>query len=251
MDTQPRAEDEQSPQDEMLPQEQTALEESQADTIEQDLAAAEAKLDIAEDGAVAHPEESGDAAVSGPDASESELEAAALAEEELVAVSTADEDTAGTDEVPMMELDEPAIEAELDEPPLEASVQPELSPSEITAIEQPVETAALEQEAASAADAPPAIAEGISETEFAQMVDDALETVGGILLFKMRVDEDGKEKHVAAASIGDGARRQYLLLSLPVAGGKLKVESAARSNSPVAKLAEAYVGVVEAFCAAA
>lgn len=240
MDTQPRAEDEQSPQHEMLSQEQTALEESQA--IEQDLAAAEAKLDTAEDGAVALPEEVGDVAVSGPGASEGELEATATEDEEPIAVSTADEDTADTDEVPIMELDEPL---------LEASVQPELSPSEITAIEQPVETAVLEQEAAVPADAPPAVAEGISETEFAQMVDDALETVGGILLFKMRVDEDGEEKHVAAASIGDGARRQYLLLSLPVAGGKLKVESAARSNSHVAKLAEAYVGVVEAFCAAA
>ncbi|MEO5322094.1 hypothetical protein PV773_02105 [Mesorhizobium sp. CC13] len=251
MDTQPRAEDEQSPQQEMLSQEQTALEESQADTIEQDLAAAEAKLDTAEEGAIALPEEIGAAAVSDPDASEGELEATATEDEEPIAVSTADEDTAGTDEVPAMELEEPAIEAELDEPPLEASVQPELSPSEITAIEQPVETAVLEQEAAAGTEAPTAIAEGISETEFAQMVDDALETVGGILLFKMRVDEDGEEKHVAATSIGDGARRQYLLLSLPVAGGKLKVESAARSNSPVAKLAEAYVGVVEAFCAAA
>lgn len=238
MDTQPRAEDEQSPQHEMLSEEQTAPEESQA--IEQDLAAAEAKLDTAEDGAVALPEEVGDVAVSGPGASEGELEATATEDEESIVASTADEDTAG--EVPIMELDVPL---------LEASVQPELSPSEITAIEQPVETAVLEQEAAVPADAPPAVAEGISETEFARMVDDALETVGGILLFKMRVDEDGEEKHVAAASIGDGARRQYLLLSLPVAGGKLKVESAARSNSPVAKLAEAYVGVVEAFCAAA
>lgn len=83
------------------------------------------------------------------------------------------------------------------------------------------------------------------------MVDDALEAVGGILLFKMRLDEAGEDRHVAAASIGDGARRQFLLLSLPVTGGKLKVESASRSNSPLAKLAEAYVGVVEAFRAAA
>ncbi|PWK68125.1 hypothetical protein [Aminobacter sp. AP02] len=91
----------------------------------------------------------------------------------------------------------------------------------------------------------------VSEAEFTQMVDDALEAVGGILLFKMRIDEDGDDKHVAAASIGDGARRQFLLLSLPVSGGKLKVESASRSNSPLAKLAVAYVGVVEAFRAAA
>ncbi|WP_395447662.1 hypothetical protein ACHMW7_22445 [Aminobacter sp. UC22_36] len=100
-------------------------------------------------------------------------------------------------------------------------------------------------------DAPPIIASDVSEAEFTQLVDDALEAVGGILLFKMRLDEDGDDKHVAAASIGDGGRRQFLLLSLPVTGGKLKVESASRSNSPLAKLAEAYVGVVEAFRAAA
>ncbi|ODT08558.1 MAG: hypothetical protein ABS58_02375 [Mesorhizobium sp. SCN 65-20] len=93
--------------------------------------------------------------------------------------------------------------------------------------------------------------EFVTEDEFAHVVDEALESFGGILLFKMRIDEDGQEKHVAAASIGEGARRQFLLLSLPIEGGKLKVESAARSNSPLAKLAEAYVGVVEAFCAAA
>ncbi|MBE1203001.1 hypothetical protein IHE39_01715 [Aminobacter carboxidus] len=108
------------------------------------------------------------------------------------------------------------------------------------------------EETAAATIAAPSIAPGsVSDSEFAHMVDDALEAVGGILLFKMRLDEAGEDRHVAAASIGDGARRQFLLLSLPVTGGKLKVESASRSNSPLAKLAEAYVGVVEAFRAAA
>ncbi|MRX34912.1 hypothetical protein IG197_07380 [Aminobacter sp. SR38] len=108
------------------------------------------------------------------------------------------------------------------------------------------------EDAGPATIAAPSIAPGsVSESEFADMVDDALEAVGGILLFKMRLDEAGEDRHVAAASIGDGARRQFLLLSLPVTGGKLKVESASRSNSPLAKLAEAYVGVVEAFRAAA
>lgn len=125
-----------------------------------------------------------------------------------------------------------------------SAVEPMLEDAEAEAMVEIVEQAITDVPVAAQADA-------VSETEFEHVVDDALEAVGGVVLFKMRIDEDGENKHVAAASIGDGERRQFLLLTLPAAGGKLKVESASNSEKPLAKLAKAYVGVVEAFRSAA
>ena len=91
----------------------------------------------------------------------------------------------------------------------------------------------------------------VSDDQFAEVVGGALEAVGGTLLFKMCVDKDGESQHVAAACIGDGGNRQFLLLTLPTAGGALKVETAARSTNPVAGIAAAYAGLMDAFQAAA
>jgi hypothetical protein len=91
----------------------------------------------------------------------------------------------------------------------------------------------------------------VSEDEFVEVVGGALEAVGGTLLFKMCVETDGEGQHVAAASVGDGDNRQFLLLTLPTTGGSLKVETASRSSNPVAGIAAAYAGVLDAFKAAA
>jgi hypothetical protein len=91
----------------------------------------------------------------------------------------------------------------------------------------------------------------VSEDEFAEVVGGALEAVGGTLLFKMRVENGTEGEHVAAACIGDAGNRQFLLLTLPTSGGALKVETAARSTNPVAGIAAAYAGLMDAFKAAA
>jgi hypothetical protein len=91
----------------------------------------------------------------------------------------------------------------------------------------------------------------VSDDEFAEVVGGALDAVGGTLLFKMCVGEGDGGQHVAAACIGDGGNRQFLLLTLPIAGGALKVETAARSTNPVAGIAAAYAGLMDAFKAAA
>lgn len=93
--------------------------------------------------------------------------------------------------------------------------------------------------------------EGISQDEFAEVVEGALEAVGGRLLFKMQVDSDGARQHVAAASVGEGEARQFLLLTLPVDGGALKVEPAAKSANPAAGIAAAYAGLMDVLQAAA
>lgn len=91
----------------------------------------------------------------------------------------------------------------------------------------------------------------VSEDEFAEVVGGALEAVGGRLLFKMRLDKGGTGEHIAAASVGEGNERQFLLLTLPASGGALKVETASRSQNPVAALAASYAGLMDVFQAAA
>ena len=91
----------------------------------------------------------------------------------------------------------------------------------------------------------------VSEDEFVEVVGGALEAVGGTLLFKMCVRNEGESQHVAAASVGAGGNRQFLLLTLPTVGGALKVESASRSTNPVAGIAAAYAGLMDVFKTAA
>ena len=254
MDTQPRAEDE------VLSQHQTQIEEH---VVTDEAETAAVALTAADEVAVP-----GESLAIDPSAVTNADELAIEAEEdiELSPEDLQDEWQAAPDtaeakpESPEMEAQDPAIE----DSGLEEPVSVELAPEELDIEEFMVEEPAtgevappIEAEASAAvvekvaAELPVAAAEFVTESQFEQLVDEALEAVGGILLFKMRIDDDGEDKHIAAASIGDGARRQFLLLSLPVVGGKLKVELASRSKSPLAKLAEAYVGVVEAFRAAA
>jgi hypothetical protein len=91
----------------------------------------------------------------------------------------------------------------------------------------------------------------VTDEEFAEVVRGALEAVGGTLLFKARIGAEEKTQLVAAASVGAGAARQFLLLSLPTSGGQLKVEMAARSSNPLAGIAASYAGLMDAFRAAA
>jgi hypothetical protein len=91
----------------------------------------------------------------------------------------------------------------------------------------------------------------VSDRDFEEVVRGALEAVGGTLLFKMKVGEDEEAHHAAAAAVGLGAGRQFLLLTLPAHGGQLKVETTSRSNSPLARIAESYAGLMDVLKAAA
>jgi hypothetical protein len=91
----------------------------------------------------------------------------------------------------------------------------------------------------------------VSEDEFVEIVRQALELVGGEMLFKMCIDVDGRSEFVAAATVGSDAKRQFLLLTLPVHGGALKVETASKNTNPVAGIAPAYAGLMDVFQAAA
>ena len=97
--------------------------------------------------------------------------------------------------------------------------------------------------------APPAMHE-VSDDDFEEVVRGALEAVGGTLLFKVRVGGDSGAHH-AAAAVGHGENRQFLLLTLPAQGGQLKVETTSRSNSPLARIAESYAGLMDVLKVAA
>jgi hypothetical protein len=91
----------------------------------------------------------------------------------------------------------------------------------------------------------------VSQEEFGEVVGGALEAVGGRLLFKMQIGAEGERQHVAAASVGDGDARQFLLLTLPVSGGRLKVETASSSTNPVAGIMAAYASLMDVLKVAA
>jgi hypothetical protein len=91
----------------------------------------------------------------------------------------------------------------------------------------------------------------VSDNDFEEVVRGALEAVGGTLLFKMKVGADDDAHHAAAAAVGVGHGRQVLLLTLPTHGGQLKVETTSHSNSPLARIAESYAGLMDVLKAAA
>ncbi len=91
----------------------------------------------------------------------------------------------------------------------------------------------------------------ISTEQFVEVCQGALSTVGGAMLFKMTLGSGVECHHIAAAFIGQGDQRQYLILSLPVAGGRLRVETLATSKNPIARIIPAYAELADAFSRAA
>jgi hypothetical protein len=97
----------------------------------------------------------------------------------------------------------------------------------------------------------PSNGEPVSDQAFEEVVSGALGAVGGTLLFKMRVDQAKEPHHAAAAFVGQGESRQFLILTMPIAGGHLSVETTAKSKSPIAGIAAAYANLADAFSHAA
>ena len=92
--------------------------------------------------------------------------------------------------------------------------------------------------------APPASHE-VSDNDFEEVVRGALEAVGGTLLFKVKVGADSGGTTCRRRAVGLGENRQFLLLTLPAQGGQLKVETTSRSNSPLARIAKSYAGLMD------
>jgi hypothetical protein len=113
------------------------------------------------------------------------------------------------------------------------------------------ETAEKNPDALPASDVAAPAAPEVSNTHFEDMVREAIEGVGGTLLFKMKVGDNDDAYHAAAAAVGDGDGRNFLLLTLPARGGQLKVETTAQSDDPLAGIAESYAGLMDVLKVAA
>lgn len=73
----------------------------------------------------------------------------------------------------------------------------------------------------------------------------AVESIGGRLLFHMRMDGLSGCDWVAAVLLGQAEERKYALVVQPESGGTLRVEDAAESRIPVARIAAPYASLLD------
>lgn len=89
------------------------------------------------------------------------------------------------------------------------------------------------------------------EDELEAVIRDTVESVGGVLLFQMKLGEAGTGRQVAAVAFGEAGQREIAVIDLPCAGGRATVSPAAGSDLPIAAIASAYAGLAECWTKAA
>lgn len=82
------------------------------------------------------------------------------------------------------------------------------------------------------------------QTGFEGAVRKALERIGGTMLFRMRMNGMAGCDWLAAVVLEAGGERRVALVAQPAEGGALRVEDAAASTLPVARIAEAYADIM-------
>lgn len=78
---------------------------------------------------------------------------------------------------------------------------------------------------------------------FEQVVREAVEAVGGVLLFKLRLGDAEAGRWVAAAALGEAAEREIVIVELAGEGAPVAVSLASESALPIAAIAPAYAGL--------
>ena len=91
----------------------------------------------------------------------------------------------------------------------------------------------------------------VSQDSFEALARETVTGMGGVLLFSICVGPEQERRHVATARLGEGEAQEFIVLSMPAAGGDIKAEPASTSADPVACIAAAYAGLAEALAAAA
>ena len=79
----------------------------------------------------------------------------------------------------------------------------------------------------------------------------AVESVGGRLLFQMRLDGAEDCQRVAAVSVGADEERKFALVVMPADGSAPRVEAIETSKNPLARITPAYAGLMDQLGAAA
>lgn len=72
----------------------------------------------------------------------------------------------------------------------------------------------------------------------------ALDRVGGTLLFRMRMGGTEGCDWVAAVALESDGERKLAIVAQPVDGGPLKVEDVEQSNMPISRVAAAYANLM-------
>ncbi|MCT7373539.1 hypothetical protein [Chelativorans salis] len=72
----------------------------------------------------------------------------------------------------------------------------------------------------------------------------ALERIGGRMLFRMRMNGMAGCDWIAAVALEGGGEETVALVAQPAEGGPLRVEDAATSDLPVARIAKAYAEIM-------
>lgn len=76
-----------------------------------------------------------------------------------------------------------------------------------------------------------------------EIIRETVESVGGILMFQMKLGEGTDTRWLGAVAFNDGERTEYAVINVPSNGSAISVTPAAQSDLPIASIAAAYAGL--------
>ncbi len=83
------------------------------------------------------------------------------------------------------------------------------------------------------------------------VVRETVESLGGVLLFHMKLRENDGDHLMAAVAFETAEDREIVVIDLPCSGGRATVSPASQSELPIASIASAYAGLAECWSKAA
>lgn len=95
---------------------------------------------------------------------------------------------------------------------------------------------------------------GSKENDAEQLEDvvrETVESLGGVLLFQMKLRENDGDHLMAAVAFETVQDREIVVIDLPCSGGRATVIPASQSKLPIASIASAYAGLAESWSKAA
>lgn len=92
---------------------------------------------------------------------------------------------------------------------------------------------------------------GHDDASLEAAIREKVESVGGVLLFQMKLGEAEQARRVAAVAFATAGGREIAVIDLPCDGGGITVCPAAQSDLPIASIAAAYAGLADCWTNAA
>lgn len=92
--------------------------------------------------------------------------------------------------------------------------------------------------------------EAIEEEDFPEALRQAVASLGGVMLFHISSGEGDGTRTEAAVAFGEGVNSEIVIVSAGESG-KISIEAAGESASPVATIAPAYAGLAACWATAA